>query len=265
MQPISFMSANFVARQLGYHMTEGWMQGDQATNAYFRPIETFSERFDAMLGEVRVMGFEAIDIWLAHLHWSWASEAHIAAARDLLTRHNLTVVSLAGSFGATRDEFAAACRLAVALGTRILGGNTPLLFTERASVIELLREHDLLLGVENHPEKTPADLLAKIGDGGDGRIGAAIDTGWFGTQGYDAARAIAELSDVLFHVHLKDVRAPGGHETCRYGAGCVPVEACVRTLQQIGYRGAISVEHEPDHFDPTDDCVANLALLRSWL
>ena len=29
---ISFISANFVARQLNYHMTEGWMQGDKATN-----------------------------------------------------------------------------------------------------------------------------------------------------------------------------------------------------------------------------------------
>ena len=28
---------------------------------------------------------------------------------------------------------------------------------------------------------------------------------------------------------------------------------CVRALEQIGYEGAISIEHEPETFDPTDD------------
>ena len=31
MNMISFMTANYVARQIGYNMTEGWMQGDNAT------------------------------------------------------------------------------------------------------------------------------------------------------------------------------------------------------------------------------------------
>jgi sugar phosphate isomerase/epimerase len=66
-------------------------------------------------------------------------------------------------------------------------------------------------------------------------------------------------------IPLKDVRAPGRHETCRYGQGIVPVRACVEVLHKLGYQGAISVEHEPEHFDPTDDCKAKLAMLREWL
>lgn len=66
-------------------------------------------------------------------------------------------------------------------------------------------------------------------------------------------------------MHLKDVRASGAHDTCRYSEGIVPLERCVRTLQKIGYTGAISVEHEPERFDPTDDCRANFAMLRTWL
>ena len=42
MNTISFMSANYVARQVNYQMTEGWMQGDAAPNAYFRPLDTFA-------------------------------------------------------------------------------------------------------------------------------------------------------------------------------------------------------------------------------
>lgn len=78
-------------------------------------------------------------------------------------------------------------------------------------------------------------------------------------------QAVSELSDVLVHVHLKDVRAVGAHETCRYGEGVVPLEACVRELKRLGYTGGLSVEHEPESFDPSDDLRASLDLLKGWL
>ncbi len=262
---ISFMSANYVAKQLDFKMTEGWGQGDQATNAYYRPLDTFGERFDALLREISTMGFDALDLWTAHLNWAWATKDHLAIARELLQRHDLQVVSLAGSFGATRAEFEAACRLAVEVGTTILGGNVQLLSSERAAVVSLLKEHGLKLAIENHPEKSPEEMLEKIGDGGDGTIGTAVDTGWYGTQAYDAVQAIERLEEHIMHVHLKDVLATGAHETCRYGQGVVPIEACVKTLKRIGYSGAYSIEHEPDHYDPTEDCRAMLPMLRGWL
>lgn len=266
MQPtISCVTANYVARQLGYNMTSGWGQGDRATQDYFRPLDTFGRRFAALLDEIVALGFDTIDLWLAHLHPTWATQEHIEKAQAALGQRKLRVASLAGGFGTTPDEFEATCRMAVALGAPVLGGGTPLLHDQRALVIDGLKRHGLRLGIENHPEKNPGELLAQIGDGGDGTIGAAVDTGWFGTQGYDAAQAIRELGPHVFAVHLKDVRAPGGHETVRYGEGCVPLQACVQALKDIGYRGAISVEHEPEHHDPTDDIRASLTMLRGWL
>jgi sugar phosphate isomerase/epimerase len=259
------MSANFVARQLGYHMTEGWGQGDRATQDYFRPLETFEARFDALLGEVRGLGFRAIDIWLGHLHPEWATGEHTAIARRLLAKHELPVVSLAGYFGSTPEEFERSCKLAVSLDTRVLGGGTGLLTGDRARMVALLDEYDLLLGVENHPEKTPADLIARMGDPARGRVGAAVDTGWFGTQGYDAAKALEELCERLVHIHMKDVDAAGAHHTCALGRGVVNIEACVGTLQGIGYDGAISVEHEPEDRDPGPECRESLALLEGLL
>jgi L-ribulose-5-phosphate 3-epimerase len=262
--PISFMSANFVARQLNYQMTEGWGQGDRATNAYFQPIESFGERFAALLAEVQAMGFTAIDLWTAHLNPRWATPEHIATSQALLAQYGLTVTSLAGGFGATREEVTASCRLAQALGTTILGGNSGLLVTDRPLLVGILRDHGVRLGIENHPEKTPQELLAKLDDGDDGVIGACVDTGWFGTQGFDAAFALVELRNHLVHVHLKDVLAVGAHETCRYGRGVVPIKLCVETLIRIGYSGPISVEHEPERADPTTDCKNNLRMLQRW-
>jgi sugar phosphate isomerase/epimerase len=93
-----------------------------------------------------------------------------------------------------------------------------------------------------------------------------VDTGWWGTHGFDAADAIEELGDHVLHVHLKDVLAEGEpHETCRWGEGVVPVEECVRALQRIGYAGAIAVEHEPEDHDPSEKCRSMRVQLEGWL
>lgn len=265
MNTISFITANYVARELGYNMTRGWGQGDKATQEYFRPIETFAERFDALLAEITGLGFRAIDLWTAHLNPSWATPEHLAAARGLLTSYNLPVVSLAGWFGSTMEELEATCRIAQALGCPVLGGSTSMLEKDRAATVAALKAYGLVLGLENHPEKTPDELRAKIGDGGDGTIGACVDTGWFGTQGYDAARALEELCDVLVHVHLKDVQAAGAHDTCGFGKGVVPIVECVAALRRIAYAGAIGVEHEPERSNPNDEAVAGRELLERLL
>lgn len=120
------------------------------------------------------------------------------------------------------------------------------------------------LGLENHQERSPGELVKKIGDDAD-VLGATVDTGWFGTQGYDPARATEELAPHAFGVQLKDVRRAGEHHTCRWGEGVVPIEGCVRALRRVGYLGAVTLEHEPDAFDPADDIRAMRALLEERL
>lgn len=265
MNQISFISANFVARETGYQMTKGWMQGDRATNEYFRPLETFASRFEELLTSVNSLGFRCVDLWTGHLNWKWATEEHLKIARELIEAGQLTVTGYAGGFGATREEFDSACRTAAAIGAKTLAGTSPFAMEHRAEAVEILTGHNVQLGLENHPEKNAAALLEQIGDGAGGRIGAALDTGWFGTQGYAASKAIRELGSHLLQVHLKDVREAGAHSTCVYEEGCVDIPACVNALKSIGYQGPICVEHEPELQDPSEDCKKNLALLRQWL
>lgn len=262
--PVSFISASFVARPLGYRMTEGWMQGDEATNAYFRPIETFRERFDALLGEVRALGFRAVDLWTAHLNPAWATDAHVQAARELLEKHDLQVPSLAGGVGSL-EVLEGSCELAQAMGIPVLAGGASMLPKQRAEAVEILKHYGVKLAAENHPEKTPAELLAQIGDGAGGYLGAAADTGWWATQGYPAPQALRELGSHLMTVHLKDVKAPGGHETCRFGAGAADIKGCVGVLREIGYTGPLGIEHEPENFDPSEDVRASRVMLQTWL
>lgn len=262
---LSFMSANFVARTLGYHMTRGWGEGDEATQAHFRPLETFGARFEEVLRDVKALGFQAMDLWTGHLNPDWATDAHVSTTRDLLKSRGLSVPSLAGWFGSSPEEFEATCKLASALNIPVLGGSTSLLEKDRPFVLKTLERYGLRLGLENHPEKTPEEMLGKIGDTGSGRIGTAVDTGWYATQGYDAAEAIEALGEHVFHVHLKDVKEVGAHETCRLGEGIVPVERCLEALKRSGYTGPIALEHEPELFDPTEDVRASVKLVQDWL
>jgi L-ribulose-5-phosphate 3-epimerase len=262
---ISFMSANFLARESGYRLVSGWSQGDRATNARFAPLESFAALFAELLGQVRRMGFQALDLWTAHLNSAWATQGHIAIAQQLLAQHQIQVISLAGAFGQTRDEFMAACRLAAALGVPLLGGGTPLLFSDQDFVAGALRAHHLKLGYENHPERSGRAVLSKLGDAGADVIGVTVDTGCFGTLGYDAAEAITEMADRILHVHLRDVIRVGQDASCRLGMGVVPFPRCLRALREQGYAGALTVEHEPETFDPTPDCMTSLAQLQGWL
>jgi sugar phosphate isomerase/epimerase len=118
-------------------------------------------------------------------------------------------------------------------------------------------------GLENHPERTPSEVLEAIGD--EGALGVAVDTGWWATQGYDPVAAIHELSDRLFHVHLKDVEEPGTHVTCMHGEGCARISDCVDALIDIGYAGPVSIEHHSFDRDPTPECARALTMVREQL
>lgn len=250
MNAISFMGANLVAQQLDWNMTEGWSQGDTAANEYYSPIGTYEERFDAFVRDAVVAGFDKVDVWHPQLNYAWATDAHIEAAQGVLERHSVTVASYGSYYGDTVEEFRRANEVATAIGTSILGGQTRLLATDRAATLAVLEEFGTVLGLENHPQKTSAELLTEIGTDHGGRIGATVDTGWFATQGMDAAQAIRELGSNVFYVHLKDVREAGAHETCALGDGVVPVADCVAALREIGYTGTISIEHEPELYNP---------------
>jgi sugar phosphate isomerase/epimerase len=238
----------------------------QALSDYYRPIATFPKRFEELILHVQALGFDALDVWQPGvLNWQWAASEHIASARTLLERHHMAVTSLAGEFGQTRDEFLSACQLAKGIQAPILSGLTDLLATDRDFMVDTLKEFDLKLALENHPEATAQEMLDEIGDGGGGRIGTAVDTGWYATRGYDVVQAIRELNTSILHIHLKDVLPGDEHINCGYGRGCVPLEACVQTLKEMGYTGDYSVEnHTLDH-DPDAELKEGGELVRRWL
>lgn len=271
------MTANFVAREIGYHMSEGWAQGDDATQEVFSKLDTFEEKFSAMLAEVKELGFASIDLWAAHLHWHWATLEHIAIAKRLLAEKEIEVRAYAAWVGGDLTDLRAVCRFCREIGVSTISGFVAAAedTATRDEAVSILRENAVRYGIENHPEKSVEELAARLGEGAEDVIGIAFDTGWAATGGWDALAGMKVLQDRLFAVHLKDVKAPReqetgfqfidmGHETCRLGDGIVGMEAITRWLSEIGFRGPVCVEHEPEEFDPREDCRESLVLAKKW-
>lgn len=259
---IALHGSSFVASQFGYTPPGSWEECVNALSAFYSPPVTFEARFQGLVARVRELGFFRMDVWQpAELNWQWAGPEHIAAAVRALQHEGVSPTSLAGEFGETRAEFESACALSAGIGAPLLSGTTALYHTDRAFVIETLKRHGLRLAIENEEELTAGEMLEIIGDGGNGVIGTALDTGWYATHVYDPVQAIDELRQFIFHVHLKDVLPGDAHINCAYGKGIVPIEACVKGLLKIGYDGVISIEnHTLDH-DPTGELVQ----AREWL
>ena len=262
---ISCNGANFVARQLNYSLTEGWGQGDSAAQAHFSPISTFAKRFSEQMQPLQKAGFKAVDIWTGTLHWAWAGDHHIADARKVLDDLGLEAVSYAGPFGDTEDEVRRATGVIGALGGRILGGFTGLLGSQNDLLAKILEEADQVFGLENHPETSVEEYLAKVEGLPAERIGLCPDTGWFGLNGINSAEALQVIRDRIFHIHLKDIRRPGVHDTCAFGQGIVPLKEVYQILVSTGYTGAVSIEHEPEDRDPMPEIIESLATLKSWM
>ena len=135
----------------------------------------------------------------------------------------------------------------------------------RSEAEAVLREHGVRFAYENHPERTPQEVLELIGDAED-VLGAAVDTGWWATQGYDPVAG--------------DPRSPGpalprppqgrrgaGHRTtpaCTAKASR-EIAACVDELLELGYLGPLSIEHEPYDRDPLDECIRMRELIETRL
>jgi L-ribulose-5-phosphate 3-epimerase len=259
----AFMTANYVGRALGYADNNDWGANHRATVEAFHGPQ-FGERFGELIDGIKASGFDAIELWVAHLDPLVATPEMIAQATQILSDRGVQVVSYTAGFGrpgVTRDEATRIFATAKAIGAPVLAqgfhpDNGPL-------VRELGQQYNIRMGLENHPQKTAREVIDIVAPFAPW-VGSAIDTGWFATQGYDAVRAVRELRDHLVHVHLKDIRVAGGHETCALGDGVVDIPGVLAALKEIGYAGSASIEHEPYDYDPTDEVKLSLQRVKAW-
>jgi L-ribulose-5-phosphate 3-epimerase len=248
---IAFNTANLVARVSGYEFKlSNW--GAQAQ----KTVEMTDEMaFHDICREIKAAGYNAVELWEAHIDPSVMNAERARLWKEILDENGLQAIAYAGG---VRPESIEVCKL---LGIGIIAGGLRVSLEEAT---HLCRESGIFFNYENHPEKSVDEILNKIGGGND-VIGVAVDTGWLGTQGVDSPSAIRALGKAVRHVHLKDVKAAGGHETCVLGTGVVDIAGTVQALREIGYDGWYSWEDEPEDRNPFDSAIANREYIESLL
>ncbi|WP_067621020.1 sugar phosphate isomerase/epimerase family protein [Alicyclobacillus acidiphilus] len=260
------MTANYVAREVGYQantVSHDWGICHTATVDAFHGAR-FEDKFEALISDIRDIGFDAIELWVAHLDPFRATPSMIGQAVSIVERYGVEIIGYTAGFGTpgvSREDALRVFETAQAIGAKVLAqGFHP---ANGELVQELCTRYNIRVGLENHPEKEPQEVIEKVKPFYPW-IGSANDTGWFATHGYDAARATRELRDVLIHVHLKDILAVGGHDTCALGDGIVDIRGVMQALQDMDYDGIITIEHEPMDHDPTEDCRTSLLRAQQW-
>ncbi len=265
---ICLCSANYVADVSGYSVRPfDWGSCERAT------IEAFSGdgwegRFRGLLQRVAGMGFDAVEVWQAHLVASRADDAQLKAARRLLDAAGMRCASYTSFFSRPnppRAEVESAFRVASALGAGVIAGG---MHRENAALVdELSRLYGPRMAIENHGEKASeiGALLAGLTPSQRERIGTTVDTGIYAGQGDDAVEACRLLRGHIFHVHFKDVPERGAHGCCAAGAGIARLPEVVQELRAQGYDGYLSVECETLYHDPDPESAQSLVRLREWL
>lgn len=252
MPVIAFNTANLVARVSGYRFSlSNWMDQHHKTLA-----QTDEKEFTLICREIAACGYSAVELWVAHVHPEQMTEQRAVRYKAILSEYGLTPVALAGGL----DEGTAhVCKL---LNIPMVAGGVN---QQRKSEIRLLsRKTGIRVNHENHPEQSVQEIREKIDYGADG-LGIAVDTGWMGTQGMDVPAAISALGTLIRHVHVKDVKAPGAHETVKLGSGCVNISEVIRELKAIGYAGVLSWEDEPEDRNPFEiACDMRLYINKLW-
>jgi sugar phosphate isomerase/epimerase len=251
MNKIAFNTANLVARVSGYQFElKNWGDQHQRTIA-----ETNEQAWRDICREIAATGFKAVEIWEAHAAPEALDENKARLWKEILDENGLQVIAYAGSL---RPETVQVCKW---LGIPHIDGSSKLTIEEAEA---LCCDHKVLFNYENHPEKSPEEIMDKI-DGGSDSIGICVDTGWLGTQGLDAPTTVRDIFDRVRHIHLKDVAAIGGHETVLLGSGVVDIPGVVAAAKEIGYEGWYSWEDEPENRNPFDSAAQNREYIEKLL
>lgn len=201
------------------------------------------------------LGFGDVELWLGHARDGRAEAAN--AVQDAGVR--VRAISAGGFYTNGDDTPIRAFDLADSLGVGLV---VMCVAPSLVAQLDRLTPPSVRVAVENHwdqPMARSQDVAAAIWER---RLDACLDTGHAllaGEQPHDFALS---LGPRLAHVHLKEGRLPslperllgrrlrrrliGRPEPVTPGHGDLDIATLRRTLERVGFKGCITLEHEGD-------------------
>lgn len=132
------------------------------------------------------------------------------------------------------------------------------------------KEFGIRVAIHNHgPEDkffpSPYDAYKLIKDR-DQQMGLCVDVGHTVRAGVDPARAVVELRDRVYDLHVKDLRDLKDRDSqVIVGKGAIDFPALFRALIKIGFTGHVGLEYEIDADNPLPGMQQSMAYMRGVL
>jgi sugar phosphate isomerase/epimerase len=135
---------------------------------------------------------------------------------------------------------------------------------------QMVRQHDIKLVIHNHgPEDKwyPAPIDAyKAVKARDARLGLCVDIGHTIRTGTDFIKAIVDLKDRVYDLHVKDLADPKDKDSqVEVGRGVFDFPALFKALLSIEYQGQVGLEYEIKENDPLPGMQESIAYMRGVL
>ena len=204
------------------------------------------------------MGLHFVEFYSKHLNPK-ASKGQIAETKKLLADADISISAHGvNNFTKNHEANRKTFEFAKRAGIRTITANPKPDSFE--SLDKLVAEFDIRIAIHNHG---PNALYDKIDDvkkaikDHDKRIGACVDTGHYIRSGEDPVKAVLELSDRVYGVHVKDDTHKGdkGSHNVVIGKANLDVAGLFKALRKVKFPadGALSLEYEANPTNPIDD------------
>jgi sugar phosphate isomerase/epimerase len=134
-------------------------------------------------------------------------------------------------------------------------------------VERLAKEFDIRVAIHNHgPEDkyfpSPYDVYKAV-KGRDKHMGLCVDVGHTVRAGADPTRAVMELRDRVYDLHVKDLRDLKDRSSqVIVGKGAIDFPGLFRALVKINFTGHVGLEYEIDENDPLPGMQQSMSYMR---
>lgn len=206
---------------------------------------------------IQGMGLHFVEFYSKHLNPN-ATAGQIKETQQLLANAGISI-SAHGVNGFTKDHEAnrKVFEFAKRAGIRTITANPQL--DSFDSLDKLVAEYDIRIAIHNHGPDALYDKIEDVVKAVKGRhkwIGACIDTGHFIRSKEDSVKAIHQLGDRVFALHIKDeAKQEKRSHNVVIGQGHLDVVGVFKALRKIKFPadGSLSLEYEANPKNPIDD------------
>lgn len=211
---------------------------------------------------IQGLGLHYAELFGKHLSTT-ATDQELAATLKLLKDAGIKI-SGHGVHGFTKNDDAnrKLFEFAKRAGIKIITANPE--YDSFDSLDKLVAEYDIKIAIHNHGPQQLYDKIESVAKAVKGRhkwIGACVDTGHFIRSGEDPVKAVTELGERVFALHIKDdVERGTGSKNVVIGKGNLDVVGLFKALRQIKFPadGDLSLEYEANPANPIADIKACL-------